>query len=99
MYEIIFLDYSMPDLDGPEVSKELYRILEKERIAIPHICCCTAYSQNTFKDRAIAAGMHQFITKPVSFKELMTVCSILDWANKQTFLLRALFLLMMLPNQ
>ena len=26
MYKIIFLDYSMPEMDGPTVSREIYRL-------------------------------------------------------------------------
>ena len=30
MYKIIFLDYSMPDMDGPQVSAEIYRMCDKD---------------------------------------------------------------------
>ena len=43
MYKIILLDYSMPEMDGPQVAIELRQMLEEARLAIPYICCCTAY--------------------------------------------------------
>lgn len=32
MYKIIFLDFSMPEMDGPQVSMEIYRMLGEEQI-------------------------------------------------------------------
>ena len=66
MYRIIFLDYSMPEMDGPQVSLEIYRILGEAQISIPYICCCTAYTEASFQVRARQAGMDQFLSKPVS---------------------------------
>ena len=79
MYKIVFLDYSMPDMDGPQVCKELRNILNKELIEIPYICCVSAYTEASFQIQAMAAGMSHFLTKPVSQNELLSVCSILSW--------------------
>ena len=53
MYKIIFLDYSMPEMDGPQVSLEINRILGEEQIMVPYICCCTAYTEASFQTRAL----------------------------------------------
>ena len=37
---------------------------------MPYICCCTAYMEATFKREALAAGMNNFLTKPVSSEDL-----------------------------
>jgi len=75
MYSIIFLDYSMPDMDGPQVARSIrdflkqsqsYKFMDRE----PYIVCCTAYSEATFMRQAFIAGMNKFLTKPVSDQEL-----------------------------
>ena len=48
MYQIVFLDYSMPDMDGPQVCQELRSILIKELIELPYICCVSAYTEASF---------------------------------------------------
>ena len=52
-------------MNGPQVAIELRQMLEKAGMAIPYICCCTAYGDQSFKREAINAGMHDFVTKPV----------------------------------
>ena len=48
MYKIVLLDYSMPDMDGPQVCQELRSILIKELIELPYICCVSAYTEASF---------------------------------------------------
>ena len=48
----------------------LRRILDEAEIKLPYICCCTAYSEASFKREAFASGMDNFITKPVKVDEL-----------------------------
>ena len=76
MYKVILLDYSMPDLDGPSVAKGIAELLEENpTLKKPLICCCTAYSEASFKRTALDSGMDQFLTKPVTFMELRSVLS------------------------
>ena len=69
MYKLILLDYSMPDLDGPQVAILVREIIcENENFGeanVPYICCCTAYAEASFKKNAEAAGMDHFVTKPI----------------------------------
>ena len=76
MYKLILLDFSMPDIDGPEVARQIRIFLKKQsqseaEIPNPVICCCTAYTDSTFMRQAYLAGMNKFLTKPVSDKELV----------------------------
>ena len=71
MYKLILLDYSMPEMDGPQVAIAIRNIF-KTRIILseintPYICCCTAYCDAAFKRQALSAGMDNFLTKPVSY--------------------------------
>lgn len=81
MYKIILLDYSMPELDGPEVAMRIRRLFQSnpllEEDAVPFICCCTAYDEASFKRQALAAGMDQFMTKPLKLDELKQILEIL----------------------
>ena len=69
MYQVILLDYSMPDLDGPQVAQRIRQfyydnpLLTKDQV--PYICCCTAYREANFKKKAMQAGMDKFLTKPI----------------------------------
>ena len=74
MYEIILLDYSMPEMDGPQVATEIRRIFQNSILLnedkVPYICCCKAYAEASFKRQALAAGMDHFLTKPIHAQEL-----------------------------
>ena len=75
MYKLILLDFSMPDIDGPEVARQVRSFLreqstcEDDRLE-PVICCCTAYSEASFMRQALLAGMNKFLTKPISYEDL-----------------------------
>ena len=53
MYKVIFLDYSMPDMDGPKVATEIIKMVNKRLRSdyrqSPYICCCTAYTDSSYK--------------------------------------------------
>ena len=52
IYKLILLDYSMPGMDGPQVAQKIRKLLERSHINFgkyPFICCCTSYSQESFK--------------------------------------------------
>ena len=58
MYKIIFLDYSMPIMDGPQVAKRMRHLCKDlEGHDAPYICCCTAYAEASFKVTALISGM------------------------------------------
>lgn len=53
MYQLIFLDYCMPDMDGPQVAVEIRKRFQQRGFKIPYICCCTANTAATFKQMAL----------------------------------------------
>jgi signal transduction histidine kinase/ActR/RegA family two-component response regulator len=64
--DIIVLDIGLPDIDGYEVVRQL-----TEDSAFPSsIIALTGYGQAEDKERALSAGFHYHLTKPVGLKEL-----------------------------
>ena len=78
MYKVIFLDYSMPEMDGPQTASELRQILDMAGLEVPYICCCTAYTEASFMKIALEAGMDHFLTKPIELNELTAILTLLD---------------------
>ena len=70
VYDLILLDFSMPQMDGPATAKAIRELLAGKVLAQPYICCCSAYNDETFVDQAYSAGMDYFLTKPVSSEQL-----------------------------
>ena len=48
MYKLLMLDYSMPEMDGPQVATEIRKLLSEANITQPIICCCTAYECSSY---------------------------------------------------
>jgi len=86
MYKLILLDYSMPEMEGPQVAMAI-RNLFKTSIVLsegetPYICCCTAYDDAEFKRKALTAGMDDLLTKPISYDELKKLLTRLQAPSK-----------------
>lgn len=76
-FDCIFMDIQMPDMDGVETTKI---IRERLQYQIP-IIALTAHAIKGDKERFIAAGMDDYISKPVSVERLTTVLSQLASSN------------------
>ncbi|KAH8426561.1 putative sensor histidine kinase/response regulator [Aspergillus melleus] len=69
-YDLIFMDMSMPVMDGFEATRAI-RSLEKERDGESAIIIAlTGLSSSRDESDALASGVDLFLTKPVSFKEV-----------------------------
>lgn len=77
-YDLIFMDISMPIMDGIEATRAI-RALEKEREGcVPaKIVAFTGLSSLRDETNALEAGVNLFLTKPVSFKEVSRL--ITEW--------------------
>ena len=69
--DLLFLDVHMPELDGFEVVRA---IRERERTVGGHlpVIALTARSRQEDRERCLAAGMDDFLTKPIRPAELLS---------------------------
>ena len=71
-YDLIFMDVQMPVMDGFEASAEIRRAEIRSRTHVP-IVAMTANALNEDRDACLAAGMDDYVSKPVSLQELRRV--------------------------
>ena len=62
-YEIVFLDWQMPGMDGNETAK---RLRERPLSRMPHLMMVTAYGREEVIKGAEEAGIEDVLIKPVS---------------------------------
>jgi two-component system sensor histidine kinase/response regulator len=65
-FDLIFMDVQMPEMTGLEATMHIRR-QEAPGVRVP-IVAMTASAMSEERDRCLAAGMDDFISKPVSYK-------------------------------
>jgi signal transduction histidine kinase/ActR/RegA family two-component response regulator len=77
-YDLILMDIAMPIMDGLEATRVI-RELEKDRMRRIKIVAITAHVMVTDREKALAAGMDEYIAKPYRPGELIAILESLDW--------------------
>jgi len=67
-YDLIFMDVHMPEMDGLEASREINKAYSSD--VRPKIIAMTANAMQGDKEECLAAGMDDYISKPVRVEAL-----------------------------
>jgi len=65
---VVFMDVQMPELDGLEATRKIRVMTE---LAQPRIIAMTANAMQGDREMCIAAGMDDYISKPIRVNELV----------------------------
>jgi PAS domain S-box-containing protein len=69
-YDVVLMDVQMPEMDGLEATRAIVHEFSRERR--PRIVAMTANALKEDREQCFAAGMDDFIVKPIRFEELVT---------------------------
>ena len=72
-YDVVLMDVNMPEMDGLEATRRIRQELAAE--AQPRIVAVTADAMREDREACLAAGMEDYISKPIQVGELVTALS------------------------
>ena len=72
-YSIILMDCQMPEMDGYEAARKIRKLEIEQNLTPAQIIAMTANAMQGARDLCLAAGMDDYISKPVDKDELKKV--------------------------
>jgi len=76
-FDVVFMDIQMPGMDGLEVTREI-REREKGTSNHQYIVAMTAHAMAADRERCLAAGMDDYLSKPVQPPKLQAILEIAE---------------------
>jgi len=74
-YDVILMDVQMPEMDGIEATRQIRQMPGEKKFVT--IIALTAQAENNTEDELRAAGMDDYISKPINFDILFSKLSAL----------------------
>ncbi len=72
VYDVVLMDIQMPEMDGHQACRKIReQAMEKGIDAIP-IIAMTAHAMKGDREKCLAAGMTDYVAKPINIKNLFT---------------------------
>ena len=68
VYDVVFMDVQMPEMNGYEATQRIREVIAKERQ--PYVVALTANAMEGDRDTCLQNGMNDYLAKPLRFPEL-----------------------------
>jgi len=69
-FDIILMDINMPQMDGMECARQIRKLTDPKKSAVP-IVAITGNAMNYSKEEFQAAGINEYLQKPLNFDTLV----------------------------
>jgi CheY-like chemotaxis protein/HPt (histidine-containing phosphotransfer) domain-containing protein len=71
-FDLVLMDIQMPEMDGMETTRRLKSL---NLAALPPIVAMTAYAMKEDRERFLAAGMDDYLAKPIRAQQIIAMVS------------------------